>query len=157
MASPRFVRHNAQTHTRTHRKKKGSQSFDWNPCSLMAGPMGLEPTASGVTGRRSAPGPGTRTASCRRYPRRRGRTAERTVRPGGAGGSSSTRRPRMEGVSCVVRKPGWNVPQARRLYGRNLQPATRPRMDTEPKVTRSLKKVTGSPGSMAPSTDKSGR
>ncbi len=35
----------------THKKKKGLRSLDLNPLISLAGPMGLEPTASGVTGR----------------------------------------------------------------------------------------------------------
>ena len=34
-----------------HKKKKGLRPFDLKPLISMAGPMGLEPTASGVTGR----------------------------------------------------------------------------------------------------------
>ena len=37
---------------RRPQKKKGLRSFDLKPLISLAGPMGLEPTASGVTGRR---------------------------------------------------------------------------------------------------------
>jgi len=35
----------------THKEKRDFSLSTEIPCSLMAGPMGLEPTASGVTGR----------------------------------------------------------------------------------------------------------
>jgi len=35
---------------KAHKKKKGLRSFDLKPLISLAGPMGLEPTASGVTG-----------------------------------------------------------------------------------------------------------
>ena len=41
-----------KTNTRTYKEKRDFSLSTEIPCSLMAGPMGLEPTASGVTGRR---------------------------------------------------------------------------------------------------------